>query len=82
MIRYISDLSIKVIGDKVDDELLKKAHGVDNHSELVLANSIPSKRTPNNNHFYKAQHHYLCMLQLDANEEALFETFENFTFVI
>ena len=75
MIRYISDLSTKVIGGKIGNELLQKTHDADNNSELVLSKNYSSNGASTRNGFYKSQHHDPRMLQLDENEEALFEAF-------
>ena len=75
MIRYISDLSTKVIGGKIGNELLQKTHDADNNSELVLSKNYTSNRASTNNGFYKSQHHDPRILQMDENEEALFEAF-------
>lgn len=75
MIRYISDLSTKVIGGKIGNELLQKTHDADNNSELVLSKNYSSNGASTRNGFHKSQHHDPRMLQLDENEEALFEAF-------
>ncbi len=74
MVKYITDLSTKVIGGGIGQHLLKKTHDADNNSESVFA-AHEIRKNAANAQFADWSANVQSTQKQDKKEEALFESF-------